>query len=63
MDTNVQALWTERIKAYQASGKSMNAWCEEQNLTHGRQVPFGGRLSVTNRWVQLAALIPWDQVE
>jgi hypothetical protein len=33
MDTNLQALWTERIKAYQASGQTMKAWCTEHNLT------------------------------
>ncbi|MBA2937169.1 IS66 family insertion sequence element accessory protein TnpB [Paenibacillus sp. CGMCC 1.16610] len=33
MDTNLQVLWKERINAYQASGKSMKAWCADQNLT------------------------------
>lgn len=26
-------------------------------------LPFGGKLNPTNRWVQLAALIPWDRAE
>ena len=26
-------------------------------------LPFGGKLSPTNRWVQLASFIPWDKVE
>ncbi|WP_159888765.1 IS5 family transposase, partial [Paenibacillus puerhi] len=26
-------------------------------------LPFGGKLNPNNRWVQLAAIIPWDQVE
>lgn len=26
-------------------------------------LPFGGKLSGTNRWVKLAELIPWEQVE
>ncbi|WP_240421794.1 IS66 family insertion sequence element accessory protein TnpA [Paenibacillus periandrae] len=33
MDTNLQALWSERTIAYQASGQTMKAWCGEQNLT------------------------------
>ena len=33
MDTHIQALWTERIRVYQASGQTMKAWCTEQNLT------------------------------
>ncbi|MNI56111.1 hypothetical protein D3C73_1110990 [compost metagenome] len=33
MDTNLQELWTERIRAYQASGQTMKAWCTEHNLT------------------------------
>ena len=33
MDTNLQALWSERIEAYQSSGLTMKAWCAEQNLT------------------------------
>ncbi|OXM83269.1 IS66 family insertion sequence element accessory protein TnpA [Paenibacillus rigui] len=30
---NLQALWAERIQAYQASGQTMKAWCTERNLT------------------------------
>lgn len=26
-------------------------------------LPFGGRLDGNNRWVKLAALIPWEQFE
>ena len=26
-------------------------------------LPFGGKLSANNRWVRLAALIPWNKVE
>lgn len=26
-------------------------------------LPFNGRLSASNRWVKLAALVPWDEVE
>ena len=26
-------------------------------------LPFGGKLSGENRWVKLAKLIPWDEVE
>ncbi len=26
-------------------------------------LPFGGKLSAENRWVKLAALVPWDMVE
>lgn len=26
-------------------------------------LPFGGKLDPNNRWVKLAALVPWDQVE
>lgn len=26
-------------------------------------LPFGGKLNPSNRWVQLAAIIPWDNVE
>jgi len=33
METNLQAVWSERIQAYQASGQTMKAWCAEQNLT------------------------------
>lgn len=33
MEMNLQAVWTERIQAYQASGQTMKAWCAEQNLT------------------------------
>ncbi len=27
------------------------------------KVPFGGALDAENRWVKLATLIPWDEVE
>jgi hypothetical protein len=33
MDTNLHELWTERIRAYEASGQTMKAWCTEHNLT------------------------------
>jgi len=26
-------------------------------------LPFGGKLSGNNRWIQLHALIPWDELE
>jgi transposase, IS5 family len=26
-------------------------------------LPFGGHLDCENRWVRLATLIPWDEVE
>lgn len=26
-------------------------------------LPFNGRLSASNRWVKLAGLVPWDEVE
>ena len=26
-------------------------------------LPFNGRLKASNRWVQRAAMIPWDEVE
>lgn len=26
-------------------------------------LPFGGRLKADNRWVKLAALVPWDEIE
>jgi IS5 family transposase len=26
-------------------------------------LPFGGKLNPTNRWVQLAQLIPWEDLE
>jgi IS5 family transposase len=26
-------------------------------------LPFGGKLSATNRWVKLAGLIPWEKIE
>jgi len=26
-------------------------------------LPFGGKLSGDNRWINLAALIPWDELE
>lgn len=33
LENHLQAIWSERIKAYQASGQTMKAWCAEQNLT------------------------------
>ncbi|MCZ8517565.1 hypothetical protein O9H85_35570 [Paenibacillus filicis] len=33
METNLQAIWSERIVAYQASGQTMKAWCQEHSLT------------------------------
>ncbi|WP_442955872.1 IS66 family insertion sequence element accessory protein TnpA [Paenibacillus sp. y28] len=33
LEMNLQAIWSERIAAYQASGQTMKAWCAEQNLT------------------------------
>lgn len=33
METNLQAIGSERIHAYQTSGQTMKAWCAEQNLT------------------------------
>ncbi|WP_420916527.1 IS66 family insertion sequence element accessory protein TnpA [Paenibacillus thiaminolyticus] len=33
MEPNLQALWKERITAYQASGQTMKAWFEEHDLT------------------------------
>ncbi|WP_446430488.1 IS66 family insertion sequence element accessory protein TnpA [Paenibacillus agricola] len=33
METNLQEIWTERIRAYQASGQTMKAWSEEHNVT------------------------------
>ena len=29
----------------------------------GFQMPFGGHLSKDNRWVKLAGIMPWDQIE
>ena len=26
-------------------------------------LPFSGKLSAENRWVQLAKIIPWDEIE
>jgi len=26
-------------------------------------LPFGGKLNPKNRWVKLAAMMPWDEVE
>jgi hypothetical protein len=26
-------------------------------------LPFGGQLSSDNRWIKLAELIPWDELE
>jgi len=36
---------------------------EMADLLKDFYLPFGGKLNATNRWVQLAALIPWDRVE
>jgi hypothetical protein len=33
METNVQEIWLERIRAYQASGQTMKAWSAEHNVT------------------------------
>ncbi|ROV64237.1 transposase, partial [Streptomyces globisporus] len=33
------------------------------DLLENFYLPFGGRLNPANRWVQLAALIPWGIVE
>lgn len=33
LENHLQAIWSERITAYQASGQTMKAWCGEQNLT------------------------------
>lgn len=33
------------------------------NLLESFYLPFGGKLNPENRWVKLAALIPWDKVE
>lgn len=33
LETNLQAIWSERIAAYQASGQTMKAWCQEHSLT------------------------------
>ncbi|SDJ99597.1 Transposase domain [Paenibacillus naphthalenovorans] len=33
------------------------------DLLENFYLPFGGKLNPTNRWVQLAAIIPWDKVE
>mgnify|MGYP001167463186 CR=1 FL=1 len=33
------------------------------DLLENFYLPFGGKLNPGNRWVQLAALIPWDKVE
>ncbi|WP_107842109.1 hypothetical protein [Metasolibacillus meyeri] len=32
-------------------------------LPHEFFLPFGGRLNVDNRWVRMASLIPWNEVE
>lgn len=37
--------------------------CPEQLSFENFYLPFGGKLSATNRWVQLADLIPWHQFE
>ena len=26
-------------------------------------LPFGGKLNSNNRWVKLAKMIPWDEIE
>lgn len=36
---------------------------DQQILPGDFFLPFGGRLSEDNRWVQLAYLIPWRRVE
>ncbi|MET3212165.1 UNVERIFIED_CONTAM: hypothetical protein ABIC26_005181, partial [Paenibacillus sp. PvR008] len=36
---------------------------EMADLLKDFYLPFGSKLNPTNRWVQLAALIPWDRVE
>ncbi|NTZ16052.1 IS5 family transposase [Paenibacillus sp. JMULE4] len=33
------------------------------DLLENFYLPFGGKLNPTNRWVQLASIIPWDKVE
>jgi hypothetical protein len=33
MEVNLQEIWTERIRAYQASGQTMKAWSEAHNVT------------------------------
>lgn len=33
------------------------------NLLENFYLPFGGKLNPTNRWVQLATLVPWDKAE
>lgn len=33
METSLQEIWTERIRAYQASGQTMKAWSAEHNVT------------------------------
>nr|WP_212963302.1 IS5 family transposase [Cohnella xylanilytica] len=33
------------------------------DLLENFYLPFGGKLNPANRWVQLAAIIPWDKVE
>lgn len=32
-------------------------------LPHEFSLPFGGRLNPDNRWVVMASLIPWNEVE
>jgi transposase, IS5 family len=33
------------------------------DLLENFYLPFGGKLNPANRWVQLAAMVPWDRVE
>lgn len=37
--------------------------CREQLEFEDFYLPFGGKLRSDNRWVKLAALIPWDELE
>ncbi|MCY9692576.1 IS5 family transposase [Paenibacillus alginolyticus] len=36
---------------------------DRADLLENFYLPFGGKLNPTNRWVQLAAIIPWEKVE
>jgi hypothetical protein len=36
---------------------------EKGNEFENFYVPFGGNLRSDNRWVRLAAIIPWDEIE
>ena len=35
----------------------------EQMMMDGFHMPFGGHLSKDNRWVKLAGIMPWEQIE